>query len=82
MNILKKYIIQLISNVKMKFFLIAICYKSVTNMSQNNDRILDLSQICDGILIPSQFYDENTIPSQFCDQFVTDSYLKKLFFIF
>ena len=74
MNILKKYIIQLISNVNMKFFLIAICHKSVTNMSQNSDGILDPSQICDRILIQSQFCDGKTIPSQFCDRFVMDSY--------
>ena len=53
MNILEKHIIQIISNVKMKFFLIAICHKSVTNLSQNSDRILDPLQICDGIRIPS-----------------------------
>ena len=62
MNILKKYIIQKISNVKMKKILIAICHKSVTNLSQNSDKILYQSQICDGILIPSQF----------CDRFVID----------
>ena len=64
MNILKKCIIQLISNVNMKFFLITICHKSVTNLSQNSDEILDSSQICDIILIPSQF----------CDRFVMDIY--------
>ena len=53
MNILEKYIIQIISNIKMKFFLIAICHKSVTNLSQNSDEILDPSQICDEILIQS-----------------------------
>ena len=63
-NILKKYIIKIISNVKMKFFLVAIYHKSVTNLSQNSDGIQDPLQICDGILIPSQF----------CDRFVTDSY--------
>ena len=62
MNILENYIIQIISNVKMKFCLITICHKSVTNLSQNSDETQDLSQICDGILIPSQF----------CDRFVTD----------
>ena len=62
MNILEKYIIQIISNVKMKIFLVAFCHKSVTNLSQNSDGILDPSQICDGILIPSQF----------CDRFVID----------
>ena len=62
MNMLENYIIQIISNVKMKFCLITICHKSVTNLSQNSDETLDPSQICDRILIPSQF----------CDIFVTD----------
>ena len=56
MNILKKYIVQFISNVKMKlFFLIVICHKSITNRSQNSDKMQDPSQIYDEILIPSQF---------------------------
>ena len=62
MNVLENYIIQIISNVKMIFCLITICHKSITNLSQNSDGILDPSQICDGILIPSQF----------CDRFGTD----------
>ena len=58
MNILENYIIQIISNVKMKFCLITICHKSVINLSQNIDEILDPSQICDEILIRSQICDE------------------------
>ena len=63
MNIFEKYIIQIILNVKMKFFLIAICHKSVTNLSQNSDEILEPSQIFDGILILSQICDGILIPS-------------------
>ena len=66
MNILKKHIIQLISNVKIFFF--------NSHLSQNSDGMIDPSQICDGILIPSQNSDGNTIPSQFCDRFMTDIY--------
>ena len=67
MNILKKYIIQLISNIKIGFILIAIRYKSVTNQSQNSDGMLGPSQMCDGILIPSQNSDGMLGPSQMCD---------------
>ena len=71
MNILKNYIIQLISNIKNEFFFNN-CHKSITNRSENSDRILNPSQICDKILILSQNSDKNTISSQFSDRFITE----------